>query len=151
MLRILLVEPHPDTAESCVLLLRCWGFDVCQASTGPAVLLAAADFRPDVVLIELRLPNGDGFELARRLRQIEGLSDLRIVALTCLGQEHYRRRSQAEGFFCHLLKPTNPEDLRCLLEAEVTTSRSRHESPTSFLGTLNCWLSFSPMRPVELS
>lgn len=128
MLRVLLAEPHRDTADSGALMLRCWGHDVQAVATGPAALQLAPAYRPQVALVELGLPGMDGFELARRLRQINGLEALPLVALTCLGTEPVRRRARAEGFLRHLLKPADPEVLRELL-AQLTDGTTLSDAP----------------------
>jgi len=111
MYRILLVEPHVDTAQTTALLLHCWGYEVQVAADGPSALKLATAFRPHLALLEIRLPGGDGYEVARRLRTIDGLGQLTLVALTCHGTQLFRQRSQEEGFEAHLLKPVEPEFL----------------------------------------
>jgi len=68
------------------------------------------------VLLDLSMPDMDGVELARELRQKAGLADARFVAVTGLGQDSDRRRTREAGFAVHLVKPLSPEDLRKVLE-----------------------------------
>lgn len=67
--RVLLADPCPDTVESLGWLLRMWGFDVRSAGTGPTALAAAVSDRPDAVLMEIGLPELDGWQVARRVRE----------------------------------------------------------------------------------
>src|SRR5207253_1402961 len=92
-----------------------WGHTVYAAPDGPAALGAAASFQPDVALLDLGLPRMDGLELARRVRQVPGLTALPLVALTGYGQEEDRRRCHTAGFQFHFLKPVDPELLRQFL------------------------------------
>jgi CheY-like chemotaxis protein len=87
---------------------------------GPSALRAVADFIPHVALLDIGLPVMDGYELARRLREMPELRGLRIIALTGYGQDSDRARSLAAGFDDHLVKPLRLE----LLEEILETSRS---------------------------
>jgi CheY-like chemotaxis protein len=97
------------------MILRASGHQVRTAYDGPTALRAAAEFQPDVVLLDIGLPQMDGYEVARRLRGEVGLKDARLVALTGYGQEEDRRRAQEAGFDEHLTKPTDLTVLQNLL------------------------------------
>ena len=114
-LRVLVVDDCPDTRMTLRLLLALWGHDVREAADGPAALEAAARFRPHVVLLDLVLPGLDGFEVARRLRKLPGLSDVLLVAVTAYGSEEDRRRGREAGFDHYLVKPVEVRDLRRVL------------------------------------
>ena len=73
----------------------------------PTALETAAEFRPDVALLDIGLPVMDGHELAVKIRQLPGLADVRLVALTGYGQARDRARSRAAGFDLHLVKPVD--------------------------------------------
>jgi CheY-like chemotaxis protein len=75
------------------------------AYDGAAVLEAALDYRPDVVLLDIGLPGLNGFEVAKQLRQQPALRNAVLVALTGYGQESDRQRSREAGFDHHLVKP----------------------------------------------
>jgi two-component system, chemotaxis family, CheB/CheR fusion protein len=115
MSRALVVDDCPDTTDSFCSLLRLWGYDTRAANDGPAALTLAADFRPDVALVDVAMPLLDGFEVARRLRALPGLEKSLLVAMTGLGSEEDRRRCREAGFDLHLLKPVDPEELERLL------------------------------------
>jgi CheY-like chemotaxis protein len=114
--RVLIADACPDTVESAAWLLRLWGHDVRGVRTGREVLDAARAYRPDVILMELALPEVDGCEVARRLRK-QGGPDVLLVAVTGYGDEKNRRRSREAGFDWHLIKPVEPEFLQRLLAA----------------------------------
>ena len=102
---------------------------------GQAALEVAPSFRPDVVLLDLGLPGMDGYEVARRLREIPGMDRTLLVALTGYGQEDDRHRSRSAGFDEHLVKPVQPEDLALLLRerlggVQATETSSWRPQPT---------------------
>lgn len=106
--RVLVVDDNADAAESLAVLLSMYGHDTRVAHDGEAALHAALDFHPDVVFLDIGMPNLDGHETARRLRTQPGGPSLVIVALTGWGQTEDRRRSKEAGFDHHLVKPADP-------------------------------------------
>jgi signal transduction histidine kinase/DNA-binding response OmpR family regulator len=127
--RVLVVDDHIDAANSLATLLRLQGHHVRLAHTGAAALQEAAAFRPELVLLDIGLPEIDGYEVARRLRQDLGLTDSVLAALTGYGQEEDRRRSQRAGIDVHLVKPVNLETLYKLLARpeELKTETAAHK------------------------
>jgi PAS domain S-box-containing protein len=113
--RVLVVEDNRDAAATLADLLELWGCEARVAHDGPAALAAAAEFRPDVILLDIGLPGLDGYQVARRLRESPGLGSARLVALSGYGDLEHRRRAEAAGFHHHLTKPVEPEALRRLL------------------------------------
>jgi signal transduction histidine kinase len=113
--RVLVVDDNRDAADSLAMLLRLLGHEVGTAHDGMAALDAARAFVPEVVLLDIGLPNMDGYEVARRLRQEPALSGALLVALTGYGQEQDRRRSLEAGFDIHLVKPVDPDELEAIL------------------------------------
>ncbi|HSD72166.1 MAG TPA: ATP-binding protein, partial [Thermoanaerobaculia bacterium] len=114
--RVLVVEDHVDTAEGLVMLLQMQGHEAVTAHDGPAALLRSEEFQPDAVLLDIGLPEMDGYEVARRIRERLG-KDVLIVALTGFGQEEDRRRSFQAGIDHHLLKPVRSDVLAELLQS----------------------------------
>lgn len=110
-LRILVVEDNADAAESLRRLLELCGYDVTVAATGHEGLQAARRISPHVVLLDIGLPDTDGFAVAAALRQDPHTSAARLIAVTGYGQEHERRRAAQAGIHLHLLKPVNPQTL----------------------------------------
>jgi len=114
-LRILVVDDNVDAADTLGILLQAMGHELRLAYDGPGALRAAADFRPDVVLLDIGMPGMDGYEVARRLRALPGLEKVMLVALTGYGQEEDRQRSEQFGFNTHLLKPVDLDELQSVL------------------------------------
>ncbi len=107
--RILVVDDNRDAAEMLAEILRARGHAVEVAFDGPSGLERAATFSPELVFLDLGLPVMDGFEVARRLRQMPFAADLKLVAITGYGQESHRAATAAAGFDHHLVKPVDPE------------------------------------------
>src|SRR5439155_17659013 len=95
--------------------LRLKGCEVRTADDGAAALAAAKEEPPDVILLDIGLPGMDGYAVARQLRERPELKETQLVAVTGFGQEEDRRRSRAEGFAFHLVKPVDPDILHQLL------------------------------------
>jgi PAS domain S-box-containing protein len=104
-LRVLVVDDNVDTATTLAMLVEQSGHDIRTACDGSAVLEAALDYRPNVVLLDIGLPGLNGFEVAKRLRQQPTLKNVVLVAMTGYGQESDRKRSKEAGFDHHLVKP----------------------------------------------
>ena len=93
------------------------GYDVEVAFDGPSALAKADDRKPAVVLLDIGLPVMDGYEVARRLREMSKGRPVRLIAVTGYGQETDRRRALDAGFEHHLVKPVDLERLEQLLSA----------------------------------
>ncbi len=114
--RLLVVDDLVEVAEDMAALVReAFGHEVRTAHDGPTALQVAAEFRPELVLLDIGLPGMDGYEVARRLRGLPGLGDVVLVALTGWGQEGDRRKTQEAGFNHHLVKPVGLKELQALL------------------------------------
>jgi CheY-like chemotaxis protein/two-component sensor histidine kinase len=123
--RILVVDDNVDGAASLALLLRLLGHQVTTASTGQSALEAVRADAPSIVLLDIGLPDMNGLEIARRMRQEPTLSQTMLIALTGYGQEDDKRRSQEAGFNAHLVKPVDLNALYALLaKAEEFARRS---------------------------
>lgn len=114
-MRILVVDDNPDVAQSLAVLLDVLGHRVEAVNDGSSVLPMIERLNPDVVFLDIGLPDIDGYEVARQIRTVYPGRALRIVALTGYGQEEVRRRIQTAGFDAHLLKPASVETLETLL------------------------------------
>jgi PAS domain S-box-containing protein len=115
--RVLVVDDNRDSTESMSMLLSAWGHDARSARDGTEALGLAAEFQPEVVLLDIGLPGMDGYEVARRLHALPGLRNAVLIAMTGYGQEEDRMRSREAGFARHLVKPADPASLRVLLDA----------------------------------
>lgn len=119
--RILLIDDNDDMRAMLRLTLAGAGRDVQEARDGASGLIRAAEAKPDVVLVDLGLPDIDGYEVARRLRARPDGAGLRLIALTGYGQDEDRRRAAEAGFDAHLTKPVTPE----LLERAIVAVSAR--------------------------
>ncbi|MFZ5547124.1 MAG: response regulator [Pseudomonadota bacterium] len=106
--RIMLVEDNPDVAETTAAMLTLSGHTVGIARDGKEALAYAVEFLPEVVLLDVGLPMMDGYEVARRLRELPQVRHARLIALTGYGQASDRQRGREAGFDEHLLKPVDP-------------------------------------------
>jgi signal transduction histidine kinase/DNA-binding response OmpR family regulator len=113
--RILVVEDQPALARVTVALLQKLGHDVRAAADGPEALLAAREYNPEVVLLDIGLPGMDGYEVARCLRSEFGPDAPMLVAMTGYGQHEVNRHARRAEFDHHLVKPADMGLLRELL------------------------------------
>lgn len=104
MPRILICDDTPDILEMVQFILEGEGYDVMTVSTGRDVLQSVARGRPDLVLLDLRMPGLDGFAVMRELRLQEGTSPP-VVVLSAKGLEEDRRAALAAGARDYLIKP----------------------------------------------
>ncbi|HYF58584.1 MAG TPA: CheR family methyltransferase [Burkholderiaceae bacterium] len=110
-LRVLIVDDDSDAAESTAMVLQLEGFDVRTAPSARAGVARAREFLPQVVLMDIGLPDESGFATARRLRTIDGLAGTAIVSVSGFAQPEDHERSRAEGFVAHLVKPVDAATL----------------------------------------
>jgi signal transduction histidine kinase len=114
--RVLVIEDDDDGRAMLVTMLELYGHEVYEAATGREGVEEAARRTPDVVLIDIGLPDTDGYDVGRRLRERLGPS-VRLVALTGYGQPGDRERSALAGFDTHLVKPVEPATLSEIFQA----------------------------------
>jgi two-component system CheB/CheR fusion protein len=114
-LRVLVVDDNLEVAQSAALLLEHWGHECRMAYDGPRALEEARTWQPEVILLDIGMPEMDGYEVARRLREQQGSRGMVLVAMTGYGQEEDRRRAREAGFDYHMVKPVRVEDLDELL------------------------------------
>jgi signal transduction histidine kinase/CheY-like chemotaxis protein len=110
--RVLIVEDNDDTRQMLHETLAFSGHEVREARDGASGLALAAEARPDVALIDIGLPDLDGYEVARRLRAAPGGRRIGLIAITGYGQSEDQRRAYEAGFDAHLTKPVAPERLK---------------------------------------
>ena len=121
---MLVVDDNKDAAESLAMLLRTAGAEIHVAHDGPAALAEFERTEPHVVLLDIGMPDMDGCEVARRLREVARPDRVTLVALTGWGQDEDRRRVREAGFDHHLVKPVDLASLQTLLTA-VARARSQ--------------------------
>ena len=121
--RVLIVDDNADAAESLAELLRDCGHNVRTAADGSTALRDAPLFRPEVVILDIGLPEIDGYEVARRLRGDPRLGSATLIALTGYGEERHRRRTEEAGFNYHFTKPIDFDRLEALLAGTGSAER----------------------------
>ena len=112
--RVLVVDDNEDAANSLAMILTLEGHEVESVYTAHEALARVLSFKPDVALLDIGLPEMNGYELARRLREHPEVEEIRLVALTGYGQAEDKEHARAAGFDDHLVKPA---DLRALQQA----------------------------------
>jgi signal transduction histidine kinase/CheY-like chemotaxis protein len=105
--RVMIVDDNVDAADSLALLLSIEGHETACVYSAAAALQRVSAFAPDVVLLDIGLPDTDGYEVARRMRDLPGCAAITLVALTGYGQPEDRERALAAGFEAHLVKPVD--------------------------------------------
>ncbi|WP_439586840.1 PAS domain S-box protein [Hydrogenophaga sp.] len=113
--RILVVDDNRDSADSLEMVLQFLGADVQTVYDGQAALEALHNYRPCAMFLDIGMPDMDGYEVARQVRQSPQGQDVTLIALTGWGQKEDLLRSHEAGFDGHLVKPAEVEDLRAVL------------------------------------
>ena len=114
--RILVVDDNRDAAETIHAALVSHGYVVAMTSDSASALGVAREFKPDIALLDIAMPIMDGYRLANRLRELDDLAGLRLVAITGFGQPGDRERAMAAGFDRHLVKPVDLKSLIHVIE-----------------------------------
>jgi PAS domain S-box-containing protein len=122
--KVLVVDDNVDSAESLGTLLRLSGHRALLAHDGVGAIEVAERHRPDVVLLDIGLPQMNGYEVCRRLRELPGGKDLVVIAVTGWGQGDEPRKWHEAGFDAHLVKPARYDDVAALVSTLSPTSRS---------------------------
>lgn len=113
--RILIVDDSQDSAHSLALLLSLEGHETHVAFDGFGALELGATLRPDVILMDIGMPDMSGHEACRRIRQQEWGRDPIIISITGWGQDKDRRESEEAGFDAHMVKPVRMPELQAFL------------------------------------
>jgi CheY-like chemotaxis protein len=116
------MDDHQDGADALAVLLRRQGYDVHVAYSASAALELAGSHRPDMFLLDLGMPELDGYTVAVKLRHELKFRDAMIVAVTGYGMAGDRARTAAAGFDAHLTKPVDVGAILSLVRAEVSSS-----------------------------
>jgi CheY-like chemotaxis protein len=113
--RVLIVDDNVDAAESLSVLLEIGGHAARIANDGYRALLLAQEFRPQIVFLDIGMPGMSGYDVARRLRKLPGMTHVTLVAVTGWGAENDRLRASEAGFDQHLTKPAALSDVNAIL------------------------------------
>ncbi len=112
--RILVVDDSVDSASMLCALLEISGHTVATSNTGSDAIAAATQFHPEIVFLDIGLPDMTGYEVAARMRRLSGMQGVKLVALTGYGQEKDKQDARNAGFDHHLVKPINFDALTAL-------------------------------------
>ena len=115
--RVLIADDHHDGAEMMRLLLAQCGHDVSVAHSGGDALVLAKREKPQIVVLDIGMPDLNGYEVAARIRSEAWGNDLTLIAVTGWGQEDDKRRAKAAGFDFHMTKPIDPQALIKLIDS----------------------------------
>lgn len=115
--RILLIDDNADMRETLATCLSIQGHEVSGAGDGLAAVRLAADLAPDVIIVDIGLPEIDGYEVARRLRAHPSTRDVRLIAMTGYGQQEDKQKAMEAGFDEHLTKPVDAGTLERAIAA----------------------------------
>lgn len=111
MAEVLIVDDEPDVRGLLGFALEDAGFDVRQAGDGEAAIAEVERGRPDCIVLDVMMPNVDGFGVLRQLRQRQLAPDTRVLMLTCKGDDRDHLRAFELGAHDYVTKPFNPEHL----------------------------------------
>ncbi|HKE44404.1 MAG TPA: GAF domain-containing protein [Steroidobacteraceae bacterium] len=115
--RVLIVDDNEDAAKTLCTALESMGNEVRVAHSAPAALASLRTFSPEILLLDIGMPNVDGYELARQLRSLPGGDRFVLAAITGWGQDSDRARAHAAGFDHHLTKPVGLQSVVTVLNA----------------------------------
>jgi PAS domain S-box-containing protein len=125
--RILIADDNPDVVESFEVMLHMLGHEVETAFDGLEALEKAQQFQPQAIVLDIGMPNLDGLETARRLRQQPWTRSVVLIAITGWGDEDTKRESAEAGFDIHLVKPVDPMTLANILD-NLDESKARRRA-----------------------
>jgi CheY-like chemotaxis protein len=114
-LAVLVVDDLKDSADSLALILRMEGHDAHSAYDGRSAVALARERQPDVIILDICMPGMDGYDTARRIRELSLDSKPYLIALTAYGSDADRFRSREAGFDVHLVKPVDHDVLQAHL------------------------------------
>jgi CheY-like chemotaxis protein len=113
--RVLVADDNKDAADSLAILLRMEGYDVAVVYDGGQAVAAIDSFRPEVAVLDIGMPELDGYEVANRIRQGPAAESISLIAVTGWGQALDKARASAAGFNHHFTKPVELEQLAATL------------------------------------
>jgi CheY-like chemotaxis protein len=122
--RVLVVEDSRDTLDMIELWLTTFGCEVQVAASAPAALKLAAEDPPDLIISDIGLPDLDGYQLIRKVRQMPGLRSIPAIALTGFARPEDRELALAAGYDAHLSKPAEMRRLIRLMKRLMNTNSS---------------------------
>ena len=119
---VLVVEDDPEINELVGAYVQIAGFDYHSALNGTQAVEKATQTHPALIVLDIMLPDFDGFEVARRLKSQTGTRTIPIVMLTALDREEYRLRGKSAGAAAYLTKPFDPDRLLEAIKENASTN-----------------------------
>ena len=121
---LLNVEDNADARAVMSEMLRLSGYQVIEAANGAKALAAVALQQPDAIVLDIGLPDMNGYEVARQIRLLANGRDVPLIALTGYGQSPDPGSAEQVCFSAHLVKPVDPEDLIRTIELALATAQA---------------------------
>jgi putative two-component system response regulator len=123
---VLVVDDHEDTRQMSLIVLRSQGFSAMAAVGGEAGFVCASEQRPDVIVTDLAMPDGDGWHFVQRLASDARTKDIPVVMLTACATETVKQRARHEGVAAFFFKPCSPDVLAAELRRLVAARADSH-------------------------
>jgi CheY-like chemotaxis protein len=133
--RLLIADDLKDSADTLAMMLKMMGHEVHTAYDGEEAVAAAAQFQPDVVLLDIGMPKLNGYDACRQIRQQPGGKQMLLIALTGWGKEDDRRQTDQAGFDHHMVKPVDPAALMRLIGSLSVADPSQPMCPEAWAPT----------------
>jgi DNA-binding response OmpR family regulator len=151
-LRVLIVDDHHASADTLAMLMKAWGHNVRRAYDGAAGLALAAEYLPDIMLLDIMMPQMNGRQLALRVRQQARLQNCLLIAITGCTDERQRLHALEAGVDLFLVKPVAPCELRSLLltESKRLTRSRRGVAALALTTTAKQWAGARSVSPTRL-
>ena len=124
--KILIVEDNPQNMKLILMTLRQYGYNLLEATDGEEALKIAKGEKPDLIITDIQLPEIDGLEVIRRLRQMPVFSHIPIVALTAHAMKGDREKIMEAGCDAYLPKPINTRELPGVITEMLQAAPKRH-------------------------
>jgi DNA-binding response OmpR family regulator len=121
---VLVVDDEPNIVLSLEFLMKQAGLEVRTAGDGQAALAAVQANTPDLILLDISMPNGDGFEVCRKIRENPVWQDIRIIMLTAKGKDSERERGLAAGADDYITKPFSTHEVIDRVAAQIGSART---------------------------
>jgi DNA-binding response OmpR family regulator len=123
MHRILIVDDEPNIILALELLMKRQGYEVLTVDDGRKALDSLAEFRPDLILLDIMMPKMDGYEVCQRIRADASLADVPVIMLTAKGREVEREKGLALGADCYITKPFSTREVIAKVQ-EILAARA---------------------------
>lgn len=123
---VLVIDDNRDAADLIGAFAEKWGHKSFVAYDGERGLALARQISPEIIFIDIAMPDMDGFQVARQLRAEPQFANSVLIAFTGYATDEYKTRAGSSGFDAFLPKPADAEDLRCALDLKGNTSEKEH-------------------------